>query len=223
MTRGVGARGALALVVTLGVGALSACPEWLEVPDPEGVETSADEPLRAPATLPDEAPSTAAGGPIVPGTPGLRVPAGYFSRVRLDTADLYLPYTWVVVHAGTKAADPVEQPITVRLLAAAGADRDGEPEDPVLRAVLPLAVPAGTGLETLQGLDLGPDALRDATVSVTMEGSHHWLVEPTRLRLEEIDEGRIKGTLEGEARRGAQAARSRPFRAGFIALRGPTP
>lgn len=202
---------------------ISCCVGWLEVDEPGPDVPVGDEPQRPPAELPTEGASASAAGPIVPGTPGLRVPTGYFARVRLDTADLYLPFAWVVVHEGTKAADPVEQPITVRLLASAGADKAGGPQEPLLRGVLPLAVPAGTRLDALQGLDLGADALADATVSVTTEGDHHWIVEPTRLRLEHIDARFIKGSLEGLARRGTQAPNARPVRIGFVALRGPTP
>lgn len=215
-----GWRVVLAAAATL---ASAGCPEWLEVDDPLPDAVLEAEPPRPPAEMPTEPAAPGAPGPIVPGTPGLRVPAGYFARVRLDTADLYLPFSWVVVHEGTKAADPVEQPITVRLLAAAGADKSGEPQQPLVRAVLPLSVPAGTVLDTLEGLDLGPEALRNATVSVTTEGSHHWIVEPTRLRLEHIEAGFIKGSLEGLAKRGTQAVNARPVRVGFIALRGPTP
>jgi hypothetical protein len=215
---------ALRLWPLLALALMSAgCVEWLEVDEPGPEMPERVEAPRPPAEMPTESASVSAAGPIVPGTPGLRVPAGYFARVRLDTADLYLPFAWVVVHEGTKAADPVEQPITVRILAASGADKQGEPEEPLLRGVLPLAVPAGTRLDALEGLDLGADALRDATVSVTTEGSHHWIVAPTRLRLEHIDERFIKGSLEGMARRGTQAPNARPVRIGFVALRGPTP
>ncbi len=196
---------------------LGSCTEWLEV-DEEEADTLeprghlANVPRR-PFRLPTEAARLDGLGPLVPRTPGLRVPEGYWTRARLDVADLWMPYSWM-------ATDPVPGALVVRLLAVGEAAEEDEPlPAPTLRAVLRVSVPDGTTLQALEGLELGAEALEGSTLSLVTRGEHRWLVTPEHLRLEAVRSGVVEGTVSGTARRGAKARRARAFRAGFVALR----
>lgn len=207
----------VAALLGLLVAATAGCPEWLEVDDGDAVSAEDEAGFRvaegSPSRLPD-APAEASGpGPIVPRTPGLRVPdAGYWARVRLDVADVVLSFTWVAIMPG-------EGQVTLRLEAVRSTNEDDSPTVPSLSAVIPIALPPGTDASQLSGLTLGEDALANATVSLRTSWRDTWLVDLTRLRIEEVDDRVVKGTLEGMARRGAKARRERRFEAGFLALR----
>ena len=69
------------------------------------------------------------------------------------------------------------------------------------------------------GLPFGPDALVDSTVSLRISRGTLWNVVPEQLTIEALDSHVVKGTLEGSARAGKRAKRSRTFRAAFVALR----
>ncbi|MGM0577316.1 MAG: hypothetical protein ACQEXJ_16445 [Myxococcota bacterium] len=208
-----------ALVVgflVLGAGGLTACPEWLEMPPPQGGDTGAPEPVALegpPVHLPSRGPRVDGAGPLVPMTPGLRVPDGYWTRVRLDAADLLLPWTWAVAHTTSDGEGPH---LVLRLLAAEG---PVAPDARALRAVIPLAVPEGTRLEALEGLELGPEAMAQATIGLRTDARNRWLVTPRRLAITSVRPRVVVGTLEGVARRGSQGRRERVFQAGFLALR----
>ncbi len=154
--------------------ALPGCADWLDMPGPDPATDAAGLAARAPGSrrgvevgLPHAGPRVDGKGPIVPRTPGLRVPEGYFTRVRLDEADLLLPYTWVSVEDTLvyEAAGP-RSVLTLRVSASEaaldGVGRTG------LRGVLRVAVPPGTSLEGLAGLSLGEDALVGSTLSVAI-------------------------------------------------------
>ena len=72
------------------------------------------------------------------------------------------------------------------------------------------------------GLPFGPDALVDSTVSLRISRGTLWNVVPEQLTIEALDSHVVKGTLEGSARAGKRAKRSRTFRAAFVALRADT-
>jgi len=91
-------RGGLLKLLWAGVGcalALGACAEWLEVDDDAEAlaANAARETLRGERPVyPSRWAEPGGDGPLVPSTPGLRVPlAGYWTRVRLDTMDIVLP------------------------------------------------------------------------------------------------------------------------------------
>ncbi len=197
----------------------SGCPSWLEVDDPDassGGDAVAEGTAPAnPVVLPGAPADPGGEGPLVPNTPGLRVPAaGYWARARLDMADLVLPYTWA-------GFIPAADRVTFRLAAAVrGADDDG-PATPRLQAVVPIALPAGTDRSQLEGLTLGADALSAGVVSLQTTDRDRWLITLTRLSFEQVDERLVKGSMEGIARRGAKGQRTRSFEMGFLALRAP--
>lgn len=200
--------GALALL-TGGAG----CAEWLEVDD--GTEDVApvepDEP-REPAYLPDESARLDGKGPLVPATPGLRVPDGYWTRVRLDVADLYLPYSWISLL-------PHGERVTLRLQAVGGPVPESDVAPlPALRLVVSIGVPEGTTVFELAGLTLRGDALREAMGAIRTTPTDNWLLELDRLTIEEIGSTVVKGTIEGHARRGSKSVRTRKFHIGFVAL-----
>lgn len=211
--------------MVLGAG----CVEWLEMDLPEeggAPASSTHAPTARVRTtrvgLPKSGARVDAKGPIVPRTPGLRVPEGYFTRVRIDEADRLLPYTWVTVEE-TLVFEPAgpRTALTMRLVAS-NASTDGAASR-ALRGVVRIAVPGGTTVEALAGLSLGAEALVGSTLSVPMGRETSWLVTPTRLELDEVRDGLLKGSIEGEARRGSRSTRMRRFRAGFVALRAPAP
>ncbi|MCA9514911.1 MAG: hypothetical protein KC635_08215 [Myxococcales bacterium] len=202
----------------LTLAASAGCPEWLEVDDDDASSASDDEvgfrvAEGTPSRLPD-APAEASGpGPIVPRTPGLRVPdAGYWTRVRLDVADVVLSFTWIAIMPG-------EGQVTLRLEAVRSTSEDDSPTVPSLAGVIPIALPPGTDASQLAGLTLGEEALSSAVVSLRTTWKDTWLVELTRLNIEHVDDRVVKGTLEGMAKRGAKGRRERRFEAGFLALR----
>ena len=106
--------------------------------------------------------------------------------------------------------------MVLRLQAALA--QDGARGAPTLRGVIRVATPPRTRPSQLVGLSFGPDALVDSTVSLRISKGTLWDVTPERLSIEVIDEHVMKGTLEGSARAGKQARRSRAFRAAFVAL-----
>jgi hypothetical protein len=199
-----------------GVVALSGCAEWLEVdaPGPGMASTPVKESLQVEAPpMPVAHPEPGGDGPIAPGTPGYRVPdAGYWTRVRLETLDLLLPYTQVIVHRqGEKAF--------LRLEAA-----DGEPfTGPALRGVVAIAFPSGAATEDLAGVTLSGASLAGSVVSVRTAGGDHWLVDLQAMTLETVLPDLIVGVLEGEARRGVGGQRLRHVEVGFVATRLPEP
>lgn len=207
---------AVAVALAFGVGA---CPEWLEIDDEDDelVDELARVQSRVGPVLMPSAPAEAGGhGPIVPATPGLRVPAaGYWTRARLDVADLLLPYTWASFLHG-------DDHVTLRIEASRREDDDGA-QLPRLHAVIPIALPRGTDARQLAGLTLGPDALSGAVASLQTTRRDRWQVDLTHLSLERVEDGLVRGTLEGVARRGARGQRERSFQAGFLALRAPEP
>ncbi|TNF24124.1 MAG: hypothetical protein EP329_25680 [Deltaproteobacteria bacterium] len=197
----------------------SGCPEWLEVDDATEDDEAAVDDLAllqshlGPVELPSAPPTVGGQGPIVPATPGLRVPAaGYWTRARLDVADMLLPYTWASLLRG-------EEHITLRLEAVRRGEDEAGPQLPWLHAVIPIALPRGTDQSQLDRLDLGREALAAATASIQTTRNDTWLLSLTHLRIDHIDDKRITGTLEGVARRGSQGQRERRFAAGFLALR----
>ncbi len=198
---------------------LTACPSWLEVDDEDASDSDVTGALAGPGANPVVLPGAPADpggdGLIVPNTPGLGVPlAGYWARVRLDVADVVLPYAW----AGFM---PAEDRVTFRLFAARrGADEAG-PASPRLQAVVPIALPAGTDRSQLEGLTLGEDALAAGVVSLQTTRKDQWLITLTRLSFEEVDDRLVKGSMEGIARRGSKGQRTRSFEMGFLALRAP--
>jgi len=214
MSRGA----AIAALLVLGtVG----CIEWLEVDAPAGqadAQNSVVQRSLSPiaATLPNVPPQAAAKGPLVPQTPGLRVPDGYWTRVRLDQADLLLPHTWGVLQPSGYSEDGEPRGMVLRLHAQGA--RDGARGAPTLRGVIRVATPPRTQASQLVGLSFGPDALHGSTVSLRISRGTLWNIVPERLSIEVLDEHVVKGTLEGSARPGKQAKRSRAFRAGFVAL-----
>ncbi|MDP6947143.1 MAG: hypothetical protein QF464_23540, partial [Myxococcota bacterium] len=113
------------LVAALAVGGASGCIEWLEVDVPVQRPGPAEE-ARAPATpthlpgvavLPNTPPRPSANGPVVPQTPGLRVPDGYWTRARLDQADLLLSHTWAVFQPVGYSPDGKPRGMVLRLQA----------------------------------------------------------------------------------------------------------
>ena len=190
----------------------SGCVEWLELDEPgPGMEPSAvREVMRVEAPpMPVAHPEPGGDGPIAPGTPGYRVPdAGYWTRVRLETLDLLLPYTQIVVHRLGDVA-------WLRLEA-----QDGEVfTGPALRGVLRVAVPASSATEDLAGLTLRGPSLAGSTLSLRTAGGDHWLVELEALTLETVLGDLVVGVLEGQARRGVGGQRVRKLEVGFVATR----
>ena len=212
-------------MLTFGLLGLGGCVEWFEVDEPgtqEVVEADNFVPQSLSgtmATLPGAAPRVGASGTIVPKTPGLRVPEGYWTRVRLDQADLLLPFTWAAIEPAGYSPDGDTRGTLLRLQSHVGAEPSKE--KPSLRAVIRIATPPNTPVASLAQLSFGPDALRGSTVSVRLSKGTLWTVELERLSLSEVDTGVLSGTLEGNARVGKRAKRRRSFRAAFVALRGP--
>jgi len=214
----------LALIGALACGG---CVEWLEVD--EGDDPVYVVPAGEPLVLPSEPPLIDAPGPLVPRTPGLRVPlAGYWTRVRLDAHDLLFPFTWASLLSAQEVGPPGSTPLRV-LFRVEGSTSHGDDPSEVgatrvtgIKAVVPITLPPGTDASVLRdGFELTAKALEGATVAVRTSAQDLWLVTPTRLRFDRIDQGLLMGSLEGEARRGAKGQRARRFVAAFIALRAP--
>ncbi|MCC6623058.1 MAG: hypothetical protein IT385_17505 [Deltaproteobacteria bacterium] len=197
---------------------VAGCTEWLEVDDGTGDEPILELPVGRPLVLPSASPEAGGRGPIVPATPGLRVPlAGYWTRARLDAADLLLPYTWAALSEGRGQ-------VVFRMEGATStADDPTAAAGQSLRAVIPITLPPGTDASALAGLTLAGPSLSAATVALRTSAADIWLVEPTRLAFEAVRSEIVVGTIEGVARRGAKGQRARRFEAGFIALRAPEP
>lgn len=211
---------ALALALPQAV-ALPGCVEWLEVDDPDAeiARPQVHVVMTAPALLPDMAARADGRGPLVPGTPGLRVPRGYFARARLHLADLLMPYCWASFVRGHGT-------LTFRLQAIGGpmtqtGPGEGAPPLPVLRGVIELAVPPGTEVDDLAGLTLGVESLRGATVSLRLSERDRYLLEVDRLSIEAIGRTAVLGSLQGRARRGAKSQTTLPIELGFVALKAP--
>ncbi|MFT7580384.1 MAG: hypothetical protein ACI9MR_002053 [Myxococcota bacterium] len=199
---------------------LPGCLEWLEVDDGDAENPDEGPAIAAgrPAVRPNAPPTAGGSGPIVPATPGLRVPqAGYWTRARLDVGDIVLPYTWVAFNARAGS-------VIMRFEGAhRGVNEYGVQTPPTLRAVIPITLPRGTDASAIAGLTLGKEALRDATVSLRTTGKDLWLVTLERLSLDTVEPTVVTGSFEGIARRGSRGQVERAFRAGFIALRAPEP
>ena len=188
-----------------------ACPPQLPLePDVLDGPAAGDPQL---LTLPQRKPRLGAGGPWVPGTPGLRVPIGYFTRVRIDVIDFFLPFTLGSFLRGEGEA-------VFRLESVSGM-RDGVREFPIFRAVIPITLPPGSDIGSLTELTLGAETLTRSTATLRFDKSRQYLVEVQRLTFEVLEEGAIKGTLHGRARGGAKSRNYREIRIGFLALRSP--
>jgi hypothetical protein len=213
----------LALLAAASLGlAFGGCAEWLDLPPPERTPEAADESVILDlAGLPDEPPRVAGEGTELPGTPGLRVPRGYMTHARLDSADFLLGHTWAAVDATRSPGAQPAPRTTLRLVATGPAGAAGGIRVPSIRAVFPLALPEGTRAEDLAGFTVREEGLAESRVGIRTGGDHHWMIEPTRLSIELVTSRAIKGSFEGKARRGAKSDKTRSFRAGFVALRSP--
>ena len=218
---------AASLSVALAVGASGGCIDWLEVD--EGEEPVYTLPVGEPRVLPSEPALIDAPGPLVPRTPGLRVPlAGYWTRVRLDALDLLFPFTWASLLSAKQAVGGEDAQVEA-LFRIEGSTSHGDDPSEVgaqgvtgVRAVIPITLPAGTDASVIRdGFELTAKALEAATVAVRTSAQDLWLVTPTRLRFDRVDGSLLMGSLEGEARRGAKGQHARRFEAAFIALRAP--
>ena len=201
---------------------LFGCTEWLSVSEPP-LEAGLDEvtELEDYEGLPSNAGSMEAKGKLIPRTPGLRVPSGYHTHARLDSADFLLEHTWA---AFDPTRSPGSQPaprITLRLVATGEVVGGSRPESPSVRAVFPLALPKGAQPEDLVGLTIREEGLKESRVGIRTSADHHWIVTPTRLSIDHVTPQAIKGSFEGPARRGLKSDRVRVLRAGFTALRAP--
>lgn len=210
------------VAVCLGVG-LSACPEWLDVDDGEleEAEPTAEIERGEPVFLPEIYPRVTSKGPLIPGSPGLRVPKGYFARARLDVADVMMPWAYASFARG-------DGQLVMRLYAVSGPYVIGGPYDgtaplPVLRGVIHLFLPDAANLTQLVGVDLSADALKRSTVALRMSAKYRYLVSLERLTIEAIGETAISGSFEGTARRGAKAKTSMPLKVSFVAFKALLP
>ena len=209
-------------VLLLLVGGLSGCIEWLEVDDAPSEEAAPPLAALAPGSstsilLPRLPARLNASGPILPRTPGLRVPEGYWSRIRIDQADMLLPFTWASLEPAGYSPKGEARGTLLRLQSHRVATPNKE--DPSLRAVIRVATPPNTEISSLVGLSFGPEALKDSTVSLRLSKGTLWTVELERLVISAMDDEVISGTLEGQARAGKRAKRHRIFRTAFVALR----
>ena len=225
----------LMAVAALGSGG---CIDWLEVDDGE---PEYQLPIGEPLVLPSEPALLDAPGPLVPRTPGLRVPlAGYWTRVRLDAHDLLFPFSWVSLTSASHGSSADCQVVgaagvpsrvcnSAVLLRLKGSTAHGDDPTEIgaqgvtgFRAVIPITLPPGTDASVIRdGFELPEKALASATMALRTSAQDLWLITPTRLRFERVAPGIITGSLEGEARRGAKGQRVRRFAAAFIALRAP--
>lgn len=213
------------VMVWVAASTLGACTEWLEVDDEDDDYTL---PVGRPWVYPSEPALLEAPGPIVPQTPGLRVPlAGYWTRARLDAHDLLFPYTWgslLTAADGPSSVTSRPSVVVLRLEALSHGEESSSTTGPPLglRAVIPLKLPAGVDASTIRdGLELPDKALVGATIGLRTSAQDLWIITPTRLRFERVDRRVIVGSIEGEARRGAKGQRARRFTTTFIAMRAP--
>jgi hypothetical protein len=161
---------------------------------------------------PQKRPRLEGRGPVVPGTPGLRVPSGFFARVRIQVMDFYQPLamaSFLRTHGE----------VYLRLVTEGGGENDSF--RPMFRAIIPITLPKGSGLQALTNLTLGKAALDRATATFQLTPRGKYLVKVERLHIETIEDVVITGALEGRAMRGSLSKTSVPFMAGFVALRGP--
>jgi len=208
------------LVSVIAALALAGCPEWLEVDDDDDVvveQPAAEIERTEPVFLPVEYPRLSAKGPLVPSTPGLRVPEGYFARARLDVADIHMPWAYAAFLQG-------DGELVLRLKAVSGPYVVGGPFDgtapvPTLRAVIHLSVPEATNIGELVGVDLSAEALKRSTVALRTSAKYRYLITLTRLTIEAVGDTAVSGSFEGIARRGSKAKTSLPIRVGFVALK----
>ena len=208
-------------------GAGPGCISWLEVDDGEEAEEELlNLPVGAPWRAPDDPAELEGSGPVVPETPGLRVPlAGYWTRARLDALDLVFPYTWGSLMAAEEGPSAASARPSFALLRLEGLAR-GEPllgeATAGLRAVIPLTLPAGIGADALRaGTVLPADALAQATVTLRTSPEDLWTVTLERLHLTDVNPDVIVGDFEGVATRGAKGQRERRVIVAFVALRAP--
>jgi hypothetical protein len=202
---------AVAIAGLLGAG----CVEWLEVDGDDDEQAAAleREALRAEAPKPPQRGAEAAGeGPLVPLTPGLRVPVGvgYWARVRLEALDVAFDTALITLNR-------LEDRLVLRLFAAP----DDDPDAPSLHLVTELPLAPASAIEDLAGLDLFPRP--GATTAVFRTSSRDlWVVTPSRLTFDSLGDEVIVGSLEGIATRGLDGQRSRRIEVGFVALRAPS-
>jgi len=163
--------------------------------------------------LPQRVPRLDAAGPFVPGTPGLRVPKGYFTRVRLDVRDLFLPYA---VASFLRGEDE-----TVFRLEAVSEFSDQWGTLPIFRALVPITLSSSSDIKSLTKITLGPAALNRAMATIRLENGRQYLVEVQRLSFEVLEDSAVKGSLEGRARRGMLSKSYKQIKVGFVALRAP--
>ena len=214
-------RTALCAALT-GVMSLAGCADWLDVSSPPDEAVLLDDPISLDlAGLPNQPASVNAKGPILPGSPGLRVPRGYMTHARLDSADFLLAHTWMALDSTSSAGVQAASRTTLRLVATGSVSGAIPSPVPSVRGVFPLAVPKGTSAEDLVGFTARGPSLANARVGIRTGGDHHWMVTPTRLSIDQVTPRAIKGSFEGTARRGAKSERTRRFHAGFVALRAP--
>ena len=210
------------LLLTL---ASAGCIEWLEMPEEPGSVKSAPGELGlvegAATRTVFRAPRVGAPGHLVPRSPGLRVPEGFWTRVRMDAADAWLRYSWADLRSDKGLPQKSVSRMTLRLIATNGTSDKTQIMSPSLRIVAPLVVPAGTRPEALIGLTLQADALSEGIVGFDLGGEHPWRVKLNKLSLLTVSPTTISGTVEGTAMRGSKDRSSRPFQAAFHALRVP--
>lgn len=211
-------------VMVAALSVATGCPEWLEIGDDSEPEDQA--PLSVPAVQPTEPARYEAPGPLVPRTPGLRVPlAGYWTRVRLDTLDVVFPFSW----ASLSVASDGSREEAFALLRLEGSSAQGDVPSEIgaqgvtgLHAVIPIELPIGTDLGAIrEGFELPREALAQAMVALRTSSQDIWLVTATHMRFDEVTPRLISGAIEGEARRGTQGQHVRRFSAAFFALRAP--
>ncbi|MEE2780099.1 MAG: hypothetical protein VYE15_06230 [Myxococcota bacterium] len=207
------------LLLTL---ASAGCTEWLEMPEEPGSAESTPGGEAVESSMkrtPFRAPRVDAPGHLVPRSPGLRVPDGYWTRVRMDAADAWMGYSWADLRGDKGLPQTSASRMTLRLIASNGTSEKTRITTPALRIVAPLTVPAGTKPETLVGLTFQEDALNDAIVGFDLGGDHPWRVKLNKLTVLDVSATTLSGTLEGTAVRGVKDRGSRPFQAAFHALR----
>jgi hypothetical protein len=198
------------VVVCVLLGVVCSCSYW---DDEHRVGDDSAERI-AERLLPNTEPSARGLGPLIPGTPGLRVSSGYFSRARMGSVDLYMPHTMTSFLRGREKS---------YLRIEAFGEKVGAHKS-LFHAFIPLSIAAEGDLSTLENLTLEKEALKTATATIRVAKATRLLnrlVELRRLSLEVVDEHLVTGTLEGVTKRGNRAQSSLPFQLGFVAYRGP--
>jgi hypothetical protein len=213
-----------ALLSALALGlCLTGCTDWLAIAEPPpGLGLELDEAEMEFEGLPKQPGRVDSKGTLIPRTPGLRVPGGYVTHARLDNADFLLEHTWAAFDLTRSPGSQPTPRMMLRLVATGAVVGAAHTDAPSVRAVFPLALPKGTLVDGLAGLTIREEGLSEARVGIRTSTQHHWIVEPTRLSIEQVTAEAIKGSFEGPARRGLKSDRVRTLRVGFIALRAPT-